>query len=220
MSPGLAFIKAARDAMPNTIGDRLRISGMSAAMAIAVRCRFRFDTADAEKLSGRGYTIEKSGGVFRPLDKMYYSQACMSGGTYARMWEAHTGIKPWIAALAFGREPDRLSLVYDLVDNRVGDGMGVLIECAPEADVDGLAGMARTRECQVWWCTSMDADEVILCRYRFQSDRRYPFDREGSPARKLRLTRKEWAELVGTKTPDAETAGSSEVQQEVAAQAA
>jgi len=216
MSPGLAYITAARDAMPNTIGDRVRISGMSSAMAIAVRCRFRFDTADAEKLSGYGYGIETSVGVFRPLDKMYYSQACVSGGTYARMWESHTGIKPWIAARAFGRDPDRLSLVDDLVDNRVGEGMGVLIESAPEADMDGLAGMARTRDSQVWWCTSMDATEVILCRYRYQGDRRYPFEREGAPARKMKLTRKEWAGLVGPKPVSTPVVTSAAVQTEAA----
>ncbi|WP_148211110.1 hypothetical protein [Methylibium petroleiphilum] len=190
-SAGLAFLTAARDGMPSTLGDRVRIQAMGEAMHLAVRCKFRFDKDDAGALKPFG--IRTSVGVFRPMDENYYSAACVHGGTYARMWEAWADMKPWIAprAIAGGYGSTRGD---DLGENRVAPGVGVLLPLT-EADAGADAGLSQTRDAQVWWCTSIEKNEIVLCRYRFPEGRRYPFDRDGQPARRMKLSRAQWAAL-------------------------
>lgn len=190
-SAGLAFITAARDGMPSTLGDRVRIQAMGDAMALAVRCKFKFDKDDAAVLKQFG--IHTCVGVFRPMDEHYYSQACVHGGTYARMWEAWAGMRPWIASRAFagGYGSTRGD---ELGENRVAPGIGVLLPLV-EADAGADAALSQTRDAQVWWCTSIEKEEIVLCRYRFPAERRYPFDREGQPARRMKLSRAQWAAL-------------------------
>lgn len=208
-SAGMIFLRATRDAMPSTIGDRVRIQAMCEALSLAIRCKFKFDVADAEKLANRGwgaYSIHTSVGVFRPLDGHYYAEACVHGGTFARMWEQHTGQRPWIAPNVVGCRARGASSVEELGENRVAPGLGVLVHRDPEADDNSLA---HTRDRQVWWCTSSSKDEIILCRYRFEEGSRYPFGRSsGAPAKRLKLDRKQWAEFVKEPVRAAEPAAS------------
>lgn len=190
LSPAVAFLTATKAAMPSTVGDRVRISAMHDAMDIALRCRFKFDKDDADRLKRFG--IKTCVGVFRPLEERYYAVACNHGGTYARMWEAHTGMKPWMALLVLSLPDHRNGRGSEVLnDNRLAVGMGVLIPSDPEDDPD----LPRYENAQVWWCTSMTKDEIVLCRYRLTADRRHPFHREGTPAKKWKLTRAQWEAL-------------------------
>jgi hypothetical protein len=208
-SAGLTFLRAARDAMPNTIGDRVRVQAMCEALSLSIRCKFKFDAADGEKLADRGwgsYAIQTSVGVFQPLDSHYYSEACVHGGTFARMWEAYTGQRPWVAPNVFGCASRGTSSVEELGENRVAVGLGVLIR--RDADKDD-AGLARTRDRQVWWCTSASKNEIILCRYRYEGESRYAFGRQsGAPAKRLKMNRAQWEEFVREAGPPAPTVAS------------
>lgn len=194
ISAGLAFMQAAAAAMPKTLGDRERISGMSDAMQLAVRNRFAFAKQDAEAL--QRLSIHTCVGIFRPLD--YYQQACIHGGTYARMWEAHHNQKPWVA-----RRGITASQVFRgfsiLANNRVAVGMGVLMPESMDTPDDAtllVEGM------QVWWVTSMTDELIRVCRYRLTPEemadrhRDTPFKHHGrSPFRIRTLMREEWDEL-------------------------
>lgn len=197
VSTGLAFIQAAAAAMPRTLGDRERIAAMEEAMRLAVRNRFAFDKDDAEALNR--FRISRCVGKFRPLN--YYGMACFHGGTYARMWETHHKQKPWVAAVAvfagyLWTSSDRRAEVRP--KNRVAAGVAVLM---PASFAPYEALLARTDEGhQVWWCTSMDADTITLCRYEWPNHRegredlvRYPYYHSGlKPARIRKLSREEW----------------------------
>lgn len=207
-SAGMQFLRVTRDAMPSTLGDRVRIQAMCEALSLAIRCKFKFDLSDGDKLANRGwgaYSITTSVGVFRPLDEHYYAEACVHGGTFARMWEAHLGRKPWMAPNVVGCRNRGASSVEELGENRVAVGLGVLIPRDPASDDDSLA---HTRDRQVWWCTSVSKDEIVVCRYRFEEGRRYPFGRQsGAPAKRLKMDRKQWDEFVKEAVP-VEAAGS------------
>lgn len=197
VSAGLAFIQAAAAAMPRTLGDRERIAAMEEAMGIAVRNRFAFGKDEAEALDR--FRISTCVGKFKPLS--YYGMACYYGGTYARMWEAHHQQKPWVAAVAvfagyqwtsFGRGEEVRP------KNRVAPSVAVLL---PASFAPYEALLARTDEGhQVWWCTSMDAETITLCRYEWPSYEegreellRYPYYHSGQkPSRIRKLARAEW----------------------------
>ncbi|KVP16883.1 hypothetical protein [Burkholderia ubonensis] len=195
ISAGLAFMQAAAAAMPKTLGDRERIAAFSGAMTLAVRNRFAFAKDDAKELLRMG--IETCVGVFRPLD--YYLGACVHGGTYARMWEAHHGQKPWVARKAiaprYAFDHYRTTI---LDDNRVATGMGVLLPQsfdAPDSFTLPVQGL------QVWWVTSQTDEIITVCRYRLnpsELEKRHadtPFQRTGHPFRIRKLTREQWKEL-------------------------
>lgn len=192
ISAGLAFIQAASAAMPRTLGDRERIFALCDLMSTAVNCRFAFDKDDARALYELG--IETCVGVFRPLD--YYTQACCAGGTYARMWEAHYQLKPWMASRAIitRRDPHGRTEREIISNNRVAPAIGVLLPVEFSAEEEGLASLNGE---QVWWCTSMDNDTITLCRYRVSSEeaRRWEgaYQRTGQPAKRRVLTREQWA---------------------------
>jgi hypothetical protein len=194
ISTGLAFMQAAAAAMPKSLGDRDRISAMCEAMQLAVRNRFAFAKQDAEAL--KRLAIITSVGKFRPLD--YYGMACIYGGTYARMWEAHHGQQPWVARKAITPEHVRDGLSI-LDNNRVAVGMGVLLPQSMDIHdpatlpVDGM---------QVWWVTGMSDDFVRVCRYRLtpselaNRNRSMPFQHQNrAPFRIRTLMREEWDEL-------------------------
>jgi len=193
-SAGLAFMQAAAEAMPKTLGDRERIAAMSEAMRLAVHNRFAFAKQDADELRRLG--IRTCVGVFRPLD--YYLGACVHGGTYARMWEAHHNQKPWIALTAIA--PDHIRRDYELLpNNRVTTQMGVLL---PQSFDDHDEGTLPVEGKQVWWVTSQDNDHITVCRYRVTDidvahvgRRALPFQHRGKPFRIRKLTREQWAEL-------------------------
>lgn len=188
-SPGLAFLLAAHKAMPRTITDRSRIDGISESFAIALRCRFRFHKDDKEAL--KSLEIRTCVGVFRPFDENFYSLACVSGSSFVKTWEVATGIDPWVANKAFGIS-NRTPGANILAGCRVAPGMGVLILCNPSDDMENLA---RTADAQVWWCTSFTNEKITLARYEFPEDSRYPFRRQGSPAKIMSMNRQQWSEL-------------------------
>ncbi|WP_241244696.1 hypothetical protein [Burkholderia ambifaria] len=196
VSAGLAFIQAAAAAMPRTLGDRERIAAMDEAMQIAVRNRFAFDKDEAEALNR--YRISTCVGKFRPLD--FYGMACYHGGTYARMWETHHKQKPWVAAVAVfaGHWTSFAPREEVRPKNRVATSVAVLL---PASFSPYEALLARTDDGhQVWWCTSMDADTITLCRYEWpncgegrEDLMRYPYYHSGQkPARIRKLSREEW----------------------------
>ncbi len=194
ISTGLAFIQAAAQAMPKTLGDRERIFGMCALMRQAIRLRFAFDKNDGAEL--RKLDIHTCVGVFRALD--YYRDAVEVGGTYARMWETFHNQKAWVASRAMVKRPyygDR-DRDLELVENhRIAEGIPVLLP-APDGVDDGLA---MFQGYQVWHCTSMSDTAVTLCRYSIPEDTQrfvgWQFRRIATPAKRLTLTREAWAEL-------------------------
>jgi len=207
-SPGLAFLQAAANAMPRTLCDRELISAMCGVMKIAVECRFAFDKGDAAALAE--FSMNRSS-VFRPLDEHYYAAACSHGGTYARMWEAHHGIKPWIASRALGLAGHH-STPPVLPNNRIATGMGLLVAADPAtAAQDATDRLPRFEDAQVWWCTSLEAEQIVLCRYRFKDGERWPFARNGQPAKVWKVSRAEWEKL------NPKTASAAQQQQPAAA---
>lgn len=203
-SAGLAFMLAAAAAMPKTLGDRERIAAMSDAIRLAIRNRFAFAKQDADALKRLG--IETCVGVFRPLD--YYLNACVYGGTYAKMWEAHHDQKPWVALTAV--TPDYLERGYHpghelLANNRVTVQMGVLL---PESFDDHDDRTIPVEGKQVWWVTSQDYEHITVCRYRLTDvqlatiGRARPFHHTGKPFRIRKLTRDQWAELNKEPVPE------------------
>jgi hypothetical protein len=207
ISAGLAFMQAAAAAMPKTLGDRERIAAMSEAMRLAVRNRFAFAKQDVDALRRLG--IETCVGVFRPLD--YYQEACSAGGTYAKMWEAHHGQKPWLALKAI--VPRYLQRDYGRTEiqenNRVAIGLGVLM---PQSFDEPDKFTLPFQGLQVWWVTSMTDETITVCRYRVTpkelEDRHYetPFLRTGHPFRIRKLSRDQWKELNAAPVEDKQAA--------------
>ena len=215
VSPGLAFMQTFARSCPRTLGDRERCAAMHEAMSLAIRNRFVFALDDAEALNR--LNLRTCVGVFRALD--FYSSACVAGGTYARMWEKHFKQKPWLAAAAVvpQRSAQRQGIDRVLHNNRVAPGIGVLLPEAfhPESDDDYGARFGLYQGQQVWWCTSQNAERIVLCRYRLPQDhRRLYVDAalisEGSPEHIRKLSRQEWAQW-------AQAASSDETQTEQAA---
>ncbi|KVP65640.1 hypothetical protein WJ96_04535 [Burkholderia ubonensis] len=207
ISAGLAFMQAAAAAMPKSLGDRERIAAFSEAMKLAIRNRFAFAKEDAKELLRMG--IQTCVGVFRPLD--YYQEACVAGGTYPKMWEAHHGQKPWIARKAI--VPRYLQRDYGRTSiqdgNRVATGLGVLM---PQSFDDADKFTLPVEGLQVWWVTSMTDELITVCRYRLSPSelekRHYdtPFQRTGHPFRIRKLTREQWKELNAEPVEDKQAA--------------
>jgi hypothetical protein len=194
-SAGLVFMQAAAAAMPKTLGDRERVSAFDGAMLLAIRNRFAFSKHDVEHLLR--LTIRTCVGVFRPLDPGFYLQACVHGGTYAKMWEAHHKQKPWIALAAI--VPEHISHGFELLENnRVTMRMGVLL---PESFDEHDERTIPVEGKQVWWVTTQNDEHITVCRYRLTDaelahvGRARPFRHSGRPYRIRQLTRAQWAEL-------------------------
>lgn len=178
-SPGLAFMLAADNGMPSTLGDRLAIASMGEALLLALRCKMKFAKDDMPDLMRlRRQTCV---GVFRPTDEQYYRAACVAGGTFAGAWEKYKQTKPWIAPEVLERSNAEV-----MPANRVAVGLAVLISSEEDADLASFRGK------QIWWCTSMQDDEVVLCRYHCAAHDT-PLVPRGKPARIKKLTRQEWA---------------------------
>lgn len=216
----MKFIAAAHNAMPSTIGDRDRISAMDGVLRTAITCRFPFDRDDGRHLASSHLGIETNVGVFRPLDMHAYVLACVHGGTYPKAWEAHHGIKPWVAPRIFVSE-DRWGAIARLQDNRIAPGLGVLIDAPLEEDDPQLA---RDEGSQIWWCTSMDKDRLILCRYRMEPvqdarERVRPYAHTGAPAKRMTIDRAQWealfaAERAAREQPAEQSSGADDVSRE------
>lgn len=194
-SKGLAFLIAADAAIPKTLGDRVRSSTMNDLMAIAIKTRMAFGAQEGAVIARAGLRLRTSVGVFDPLDVIWYYKACREGGTYARMWEAHNGVTPFIAATAYTRDGRSKNA------NRMAPSLAVVLK-GVDQDADD-AHMARTGEGHaIWWCTSVDLEQgsIVLCRYRHKG--RGAVARPGehmlqssAPARRMQLTREQWADL-------------------------
>lgn len=199
---GLDFMQGAVAAMPSSIGEHMRASVLCDLMTTAIECRFKFSKEDAEPLSGLSFRCQY--GVFSPLD--YYAMACSAGGTYPKMWESHFGFKPWIAlqALVSTRTRGKHSSVTSLKEKqRVAEGICVLFplkESDEESDLECYEGKA------LWKCTSISKDDIILCRYRRKSQ---AFESNRTPAKRMKLSREEWASLNITPAAVAENTPSA-----------
>ena len=179
-------MQAAFEGMPKSAGDRERVSSLGRLMQEAIRMNFVFRTSDAAALDKM--SIHTCVGVFRPLDGHHYQLACREGGTYARMWEAHNGFKPWKAAVVASREGELVE------GNRVFTGMALLLPSTftPPEDLASHKGL------QVWWVTDVDDATINVCRYVPHVWNGYPraFQRPGgAPARRRQLRREEWDAL-------------------------
>ncbi len=177
-SPGLAFMLAASNGIPSTLGDRSATAALGAALLLAIRCKMKFDKADMAEL----WKLRRSScvGVFRPTDISFYTAACVAGGTFAGAWEKHHEIKPWVAPIVLEKGNADI-----LANNRVAPGLGVLLESGEDPELATLSGK------QVWWCTSMSAEEIVLCRYACGLTTT-PLRPSGNPARIKTLTRASW----------------------------
>lgn len=201
-SPGLTFMQSAFDAMPRTLGDRVRIAALGDAMHLAIKCRMRFAKEDIEPLNElRQHTCV---GVFRPFDEEFYRGACIAGGTYPALWEKVSGVKSWIAPEVLVK-----NTAERLKDNRVCPGLGVLIgtaedDCGHPLLVMTKFDLAAMDGKQLWWCTSIDNDHIILCRYARHATGSLLSTSGMKPARRLKLTREQWAELFQSSAAPAE----------------
>lgn len=196
-SAGLKFMSAAASGIGKSVGDRDRSAALNELLMMAVRMKMAFSPEDSIRLAAFG--MHTCVGVFRPNDEKFYAQACVSGGTFARMWEKASGVKPFKAAL--GGEAGEMQAGV-----RVATGLAVLLD---GDDTDPL--MPRYEGRQVWWVTSVEwaGDRINLCRYRLRPDARYPFTRHAGPAKRLKLDRAGWDArmlLVATAQKAIETA--------------
>jgi hypothetical protein len=192
LSAAVTFLLATQKAIPKTLGDRERIAVMSDAMRMAVCNRFQFDLDDAAQLKRLG--IQTCVGVFRPMD--YYGQACISGGTYPRMWEQFNNIAPWRGARVAFYDRDHRRITHT-EDGRVCEGIAFLMPpefSVSKSDVTLDAELASFDSLQVWWCTGISADSINLTRYEPTPGRPDgAFCKPGgAPARRRKLTREEW----------------------------
>lgn len=195
VSPGLAFLLATKEAMPRTIGDRIRSAAMHDALDIAIRCRFKFDKDDGQLV--KQLSLRSCVGVFNVISEHAYSKACSFGGTFARMYEQATGLKPWMAKIALTISSRYNNGHEAVMDNRVAPGMGVLL-AGEDTDPD----MPRMNGLQVWWCTSVTDNAIVLCRYRLIEGHRYATFHQGNPVKKMKLTRQQWESIqAAAETP-------------------
>lgn len=178
-SPALTYLFAAQEAMPRSIGDRVRISGMGESMMIALKCKFKFHKDDAEPL--KQLQITTCVGVFRPIDPTYYSAACAYGSSFVRVWELATGVEPWIAHKVLAHVDHKHNVLHG---SRVAVGLAVLVH----KDHDAADNLAKIDSDEVWWCTSFDNEKIVLARYA-------SLTRAGSPSKFMKMNRAQWAQL-------------------------
>lgn len=195
ISRGLALLLAAHAAFPRGAGDRNRIQAMHDLLSNAIACKVQFNVDDGPQIKAAGIGIQTSVGVFRPLDDVWYYRAAIAGGTYARMWEAHHGVKPFLVPEAWRGEGSR---EVPLQRQRVAPGLAILLP-----DDDREPGLQLHGGSAVWWCTKVDfdSDRVHLCRYpgSFMRNPRNAFDANArKPARRKAISRIQWNEFVKT----------------------
>lgn len=211
-SPGMMYMLAVDRAMPRSIGDRARSAAMDEALGFAIRNRFGFSKSDGNTLDE--LSTRTTVGVFDPLGKSFYKMACTKGGTFASMWEKHHQTQPWIAALSF--HEDAKDPVVTNREARVAPGIGVLLTPREGAAEPGLQThlIGPERPMEAWWCSSFNADAIVLCRYRQDptSARQAWYDRHGSPERVQKLTRPEWDALMVTEAETIEDGDAAEEQ--------
>lgn len=175
VSPAITFLTAARASMPQSIGDRLRSQVMNGFLVGAINAGMVFGRTDGPALKRLSFST--SVGVFDVLGPQHYAQACKIGGTYAAMWESYNFTKAWKAEI--------------LLDNRKKGRIAPGIACLLTGE-DAEPGLATVDGYQVWWCTSIHDDKIVLGRFRTAYGReRCP----GTPDKRLILTRAEWTSI-------------------------
>lgn len=185
-SKGVAMLLAANSAMPRSIGDRQRSAAMNDLTGIAIDCKVGFDLGDGDLLAKAQIGIHTCVGVYDPLSRHFYDQAARAGGTYARMWERHAGVKPFIAKQSWhGSQTPR-------TDARMAPRVAILLPL-PEDDNQSFE---RAAGAAMWICTSVDyeKDVVVLCRYRGAEHHLPRTDalRDPQPAKRRIVTRAQW----------------------------
>lgn len=191
-SPALAFMDATDAALPKSLTWREQVKALEDALTLAVKNRFQFHKDDAVEL--QRYSINRCSGKFDPLSQYFYMVSCYSGGTYAAMWEKHRDQAPWFAPLA---AHGVLEYAFH-ARTRFSPNMAILV--APQPGAPQSPDLCSYRKLEVWWCTSMKSDQVVLCRYampaptesRVQSNQERSFHSMGSPAKRKILTRTEF----------------------------
>ena len=183
VSAGVCFMQAAADGIAKSIGPRLRAETMNNLLMTAIITKMAFMPDDAATL--RALSITSSVGVFRPLNDSFYRQACLTGGSYAQMWEKAHGVQPIKAARAGTIASDvqaEIRVAADIAVFLAGD------------DNDPL--MPRHEGLQVWWVTSinLEAGIINLGRYKLYPDQYCPFKRYYAPVKRKKLNRDQWDE--------------------------
>jgi len=201
VSKAVRFLMSAFDALPSTVGDRERVAILSNLMSLAITARMVFKSEDGAVLESARIAIRTCAGVFDPLDVHWYYLACQHGGTYARMWESHRRVKPFISAKVYTPEGVALG------GNRIAPGMAVIVRNGAGPNAEKGLELERTMEGHaIWWCTSINfaEDRIILCRYRSAAPTRNigrssrPHEPTiNSPASRLKLDRAAWERLQG-----------------------
>lgn len=116
--------------MPRSLGDRSRSAFMGDLMRIAIDCRMQFGRGEGASLER--LALSSCVGVFRPLDEIWYTRACIMGGTFASLWETYHRHVPWIAHDVFiGR-----NLSDQAQNRRVAPNMAVILPTSDEDDTD------------------------------------------------------------------------------------
>lgn len=188
VSPALLFLTTARGSLPKGIGDRDWHAFMSGVMGMAIDTKMIFDSNDGKALDRLSSRCQY--GVFSPIGENWYIQACRVGGTYCRMYEKAVGLAPWIAPLTL---PQR-NVEHPRVSARVAPRIGVVL---PKTENDDPTAEKTRAGDQVWWCTSLTNDQIILCRYRQSAQTSSDYG-NGPPIKRWKLTRAEWKELHAT----------------------
>ena len=198
VSPGLQFMLSAFNAMPRTLGDRVRINALGEALLLAIKCRMRFAKTDIDEL----HTLRQQTcvGVFRPFDEHFYTAACIAGGIFPALWEKFNRIAPWVAP-----EVQERNSTETMANNRVAPGLVVLFSPSGEAADREGDDLATYGVKQLWWCTSLSDEQLVLCRYR-KNPKGYSREPHGQPAKVWKLTRDQWREHFGAAVNSAEAA--------------
>lgn len=193
VSPAVQFLTLAEASLPKGTGDRDWHSFMALMLGQAIGYKMIFDKDDGpalERLSARCQY-----GVFSPVSETWYSQACRVGGTYSRMYEKAVGLTPWVAPIAILDQRGEQAKA----NSRVAPGMGVIL---PKTEKDDPAAAKTRTGDQIWRCTSITNDHIVLCRYSPNPERGHGYS-GGAPFKRWKLSRAEWTALHGSKPREA-----------------
>lgn len=195
VSKAMALLTAARDGLPMSLGDREWIAAMDSILLTAIKARIPFAVDDGVTLRGGDFERRRCVGNFDPLHHGWYRKAVgIQSASYCAMWETIHGMKPWRSPFAWW-EQDYLTRTRLAGNARVAPGCAVTL---PGGDEDPPEMLKTADGRQVWWCTSQQAERIVLCRYRASGgrERGREFSNEGTPVARKTLTRDEWFELL------------------------
>lgn len=204
-SRALTYLRALRAAIPASANMGEVSSMMNEGMRIALRNRFEFHIDDGAALQRLSYIT--NAGVFHPFGEGFYALACLTGGTYARLWEKHVCRRPWKAPLVLkGIQGDMagqpmLSTLETLAENRIAPGMVLLMPPTFQQELKNVYSLSPSL--RVWRCTSFDNETLVLTAY----DNMRAYDTKlqalGRPSHIRRFTRESWAQALQSLQVDA-----------------